>query len=212
MGLQWWGRGQIHFSWASLWDVVQRDSPLPVLTPQLFRGKCLTLRRYRDSEDTQQDKLSSSRLSLRPFGNHTKSHPQKIHVSRTQQVQMPTCIHNSNPWPYIHTPHNSLKCRFHARRAIWCNCTQRHVAMFKKSRGFHEIHHESHVPLKHLRRGTQKSRWGKFKHLGNQFAINSWLQQVILPLANTLCYRRNCFSSLHPSLSRTHPKFTVQRC
>lgn len=212
MGLQWWGRGanplllSISVGWCS------KGLSSACFDSSVISGQMSYPKKTQRFWNTQQDKLSSSRLSLRPFGNHTKSRPQKIHVSRTQQVQTPTCIHNSNPWPYIHTPHNSLKRRFHARRAIWCNGTQRHVAMFKKSQGFHEIHHENHVPLKRLRPGTQKSRWGKFKHLGNQFATNSWLQQVILPLANTLCYRRNCFSSLHPSLPHTHPKFTVQRC
>ena len=114
--------------------------------------------------------------------------------------------HNSKQWLYIHTPHTSSKHGLQARRAPGCNCMQHQVSVFKRSLDFHELYHKSHAPLKCLSLGTQKSSRGKFKHLGNQFAINSWLQQVILPQANTLCYRRNCFSSLQPSLSytRTH--------
>lgn len=71
----------------------------------------------------------------------------------------------------------------------------------KKKLDFHEMCHESQTALDWALRNKDKV---KFKHLGNQFAINSWQQQVILPLANTLCYRRNCFSPLHPSPSPTH--------
>lgn len=71
----------------------------------------------------------------------------------------------------------------------------------KRKLGFHEMCHESQTAIDWALRNKDKV---KFKHLGNQFAINSWQQQVILPLANTLCYRRNCFSPLHPSPSPTH--------
>ena len=63
MGLQWKGGGvgggqnkgrstSRHFSMSAGVDS-QRDLTLPVLTPQLFQGHCLTVTSYDDYEDTQ---------------------------------------------------------------------------------------------------------------------------------------------------------------
>lgn len=46
----------LHFSISAGVDA-QGNLTLPVLTPQLFQGNCLTLRSYDDYEDTQQDKI-----------------------------------------------------------------------------------------------------------------------------------------------------------
>lgn len=107
---------------------------------------------------------------------------------------------------YIHAPPAAQSTRCMLEEPLCATARSVHnIRIRKKKRkkklGFHEMCHESQTALDWALRNKDKV---KFKHLGNQFAINSWQQQVILPLANTLCYRRNCFSPLHPSPSPTH--------
>jgi len=109
----WWAeQGQVYSLHSNISAAVdtQGDLALPVLTPQLFEGNCLTLRSYDDYEDTQQGKLCLQWAQYEALwkSHCPQSHSQKMHISRIQHVQTPACnfsgltIQNSD---YTSTPH-----------------------------------------------------------------------------------------------------------